>query len=304
MTTAPRSISDLAAFWTAKGGVNLGIVGNMKHCGGYHLGADRIFGACACRPDGACVKGQGANDYSVKLPRDRAGLTNAASALDLGRLDGKLKGLQDFSRWLVKQCQDKAPGTEQIREVIYSPDGERVQRYSGVDGEIHRGPGNGDLSHRTHTHISFYRDTEKQAKVLIFAPYFYPDPPPEPPDTGVEPVQSFKVPEERTVVKLPKGANLYDNSALAGNSATVTLDPGREFPLIGWFSDAIAIVAYEPVAGDPGPNSRAMFAKRSAIVDTRTERVITPDELRDARTSAYNEGRGDVIAAGQAVPRR
>jgi hypothetical protein len=308
LSTAPRSITELAAFWTAKGGVNLGIVGNMRHCGGYHLGADRIFGTCACRPDGDCVKGMGVNDYSLRLPRDRAGLTNAAAALDLGRLDGSLKQLYRFSVWLVAQCKARAPETDQIREVIYSPDGETVRRW---DNHLRRsflggnGTGQGDDSHRFHTHISFHRDTEKRSKVAIFAPYFSDvPPPPEPPDTGADIVQSFRVPEARTFVSLPKGAKLYDNSALAANAETVVLDPGREFVLVGWFSDAIGIVAYEPAGGDPGTRSVGMFAKRSQFTDTRVEVPRTAADVKAARVNGYNEGRGDVIAAGQGVPKK
>jgi hypothetical protein len=302
LSTAPRSITELAAFWTAKGGVNLGIVGNMRHCGGYHLGADRIFGTCACRPDGDCVKGMGVNDYSLRLPRDRAGLTNAASALDLGRLDGSLKQLYRFSVWLVAQCKARAPETDQIREVIYSPDGETVRRW---DNHLRRsflggnGTGQGDDSHKSHTHISFHRDTEKRSKVAIFAPYFYPLP-----DTGVEPVQSFPTPEERTLVRVARLGHLYDNSATAANDNTVTVDPSREFVLVGYYSDTIRIVGYEPPGGDTGARSKAMFVKKSDITETRVEKVYSQADLRDARNTSYNEGRGDVIAAGQGVPKK
>ena len=164
MTYAPKSIADLGAYWKAHGGVNLGIVGNTSHTVGYHLGRDRIY-------DGS-GPGIGDNDYSVKLPRDKAGLTNAASALDLGRLNGSLPELRRFSSWLVAQATADRTGYRDVREVIYSPDGLRVQRWSGEDGLIHTGPGNGDDSHLTHTHISFYRDSEGRAKVGLFAPYF------------------------------------------------------------------------------------------------------------------------------------
>lgn len=179
MTTTPPTLADLAAFWVSHGGTNLGIVGNQKHCSGYHLGRDRIYGTCACKPDGTCEPGQGAKDYSVVMARDKAGLTNAASAIDLGRLNGSLTQLYEFSKWLVAQSQAGAAGYRDVREIIYSPDGVKVQRYSGVDGGIHTGDGNGDGSHTTHTHISYFRDSEKRDKRLLFAPYFA-----ELPDTG------------------------------------------------------------------------------------------------------------------------
>jgi hypothetical protein len=59
----------------------LGVVGNDRHCSGYHLGRDRIFSRCACRPDGTCEPGQGDKDYSVSRSRDRIGLSSSASAI-------------------------------------------------------------------------------------------------------------------------------------------------------------------------------------------------------------------------------
>lgn len=165
MSYSPKTLTELGAYWTQRGGVNLGVVGDVNHVTGYHLGRDRIFG----------TQGKGAEDYSVQHPRDKAGLTNAASAIDLGKLGGTYAGLQAFSRWLVARCQTSAPGTRDIREVIYSPDGSRVQRWSGIDGNIHTGTGNGDSSHRTHTHISYFRDSEYAGKVGVFAPYWEDD---------------------------------------------------------------------------------------------------------------------------------
>jgi hypothetical protein len=158
MTYAPRSLQDLGAYWTGKGGVNLGIVGDTRHVTGYHLGRDRIYSDT----------GQGDADYSVKHPRDKAGLTNGAASIDLGKLDGTFAGLQEFSRWLVSTSE--AGGD--IREIIYSPDGDRVQRWSGIDGDIHTGTGNGDLSHRWHTHISYFRDSEARDKIEAFSGYW------------------------------------------------------------------------------------------------------------------------------------
>jgi hypothetical protein len=298
MTFAPRSISDLAAYWVSKGGVNLGIVGNQAHCSGYHLGRDRIYSNCACRRAGKCLPGLGASDYSVKIARDRKGLSDAASALDLGRLNGTLRGLREFSTWLVSRCMADAPGALMVREIIYSPDGKTVQRWSGEDNKIHTGPGNGDSSHLTHTHISFYRDTESDAKIGLFAPYFEAVTPPDS-STG-DTVQTFKVPEQRTFVTLPRNTKLYDNSALAANAGTVILDPGREFVLIGYFSSAVDIIAYEPPQPDPGPNSKAMFVKASDVGATRVEKPRTQAEV----DAAYNNGLDTAQAAVTKVPRR
>lgn len=162
MTYSPKTLTDLGRYWTGQGGVNLGVVGDVNHLTGYHLGRDRIYSST----------GQGDDDYSVRHPRDKAGLSGAASAIDLGKLEGSYHKLYAFSRWLVSQGQSGAPGTGDIREIIYSPDGQQVQRWSGIDNKIHTGPGNGDSSHRTHTHISYFRDSEQRDKVTTFAAYW------------------------------------------------------------------------------------------------------------------------------------
>ena len=158
-TFNPQNLTDLAEFWKANGGKNLGIAGDAKHMArgvSYHLGKDDLLDTA----------------YSIQSKRDRRGLTNAASAIDLGRLRTRLENLRAFSKWLVDQCMADSAARKDIREIIYSLDGTKVQRYSGIDNKIHRGPGNGDLSHRTHTHISYFRDSEMKEKILPFRPFF------------------------------------------------------------------------------------------------------------------------------------
>jgi hypothetical protein len=126
----------------------VGIVGDAAHRGGYHCGSDRVD----------------ADDYSVdESPRDAAGLTLDASALDVGqfslRVDGKAHDLRSFSVWCVAQCKAGAADTRDIREVIYSPDGRTVKRWDRL-GRRTSGP----TSHRTHTHFSFFRDSTKAGR--------------------------------------------------------------------------------------------------------------------------------------------
>jgi hypothetical protein len=157
MTFAPQTLLELAAYWKREGGVFLGIVGDTAHQDkgvSYHLGKDQLI-------PGA---------YSAQTFRDRRGLTNAASAIDLGKLDGSYVQLRAFSDWLARRCVKGDAGTLDVREVIYSPDGKRVLGFKdGIDFLI---PDYGDASHLTHTHISFYRDSEFRAKVPLFKPYF------------------------------------------------------------------------------------------------------------------------------------
>lgn len=241
MSYAPKTLTALAAFWKAQGGVPLGIVGNTSHCAGYHLGRDRIYSDCACRPGGVggvCQPGQYGNDYSVKLARDRAGLSDAASAIDLGKLNGTLSGLRKFSEWLVKQCQAKAPGTRDIREIIYwSTANDRVQRYSGEDGKIHWGPGNGDLSHRTHTHISFYRDSVARDKVSLFAPYFAPAIPDTSTDEAPMPALSTYIPGQVATIKAT--SNIRTEPKIASGNLIRSLATKETWVVTGWVKGGV-----------------------------------------------------------------
>ena len=123
----------------------VGIVGDANHRGGYHCGSDRVV----------------ANDYSVvESPRDRNGLTLDAAALDVGMFrvssGGRTHNLFTFSTWCVAQCVANAPDTRDIREIIYSPDGNVVRRWDRLGRRS-----TGDRSHLWHTHFSFFRDSIK-----------------------------------------------------------------------------------------------------------------------------------------------
>lgn len=306
MTFAPASLSDLAAYWRAQGGVPLGIVGNTAHTSGYHLGRDRIY-------DGA-GPGLGAADYSVQLPRDKAGLSDAASAIDLGRLGGTLAGLRRFSEWLVAACMADRVAYRDVREVIYSTvDGVYVKRYSAPDHAVYTSlrktadgiktvtPGNGDASHYTHTHISFYRDSAGRDKRPLFAPFF------AVPDTATagEPVKSFAVPEQRTLAKVRDLAWLYADSSLAASDRNVRLSPARELALVGTYAAGIRIVAYEPAAPDAGSTSVAMFIREADIEGYRVpadQSPYTADDLATAEKKGWNAARAAALAAVSGVP--
>ncbi|MFC5927650.1 hypothetical protein [Micromonospora vulcania] len=126
----------------------VGIVGDPAHRGGYHCGSDRVV----------------TNDYSVvESPRDTAGLTLDATALDVGGFDvrsaGRTHTLPSFSLWCVGQCAANAADTRDIREIIYSPDGTTVKRWDRLGKRT-----SGDDSHRWHTHFSFFRDATKAGR--------------------------------------------------------------------------------------------------------------------------------------------
>jgi len=165
VTFAPATLTALAHYWTSHGGVNLGIVGDGGHVDkgtSYHLGR------------GELVRGA----YSTVTARDRAGLSDAASAIDLGKLHGSLTDLRAFSRWLVSEARHNAPGTRDMREIIYSPDGRTVYRWDRQRGYASAPRvGEADATHLTHTHISFYRDAEERDHTTAFRPYFEKEPP-------------------------------------------------------------------------------------------------------------------------------
>lgn len=167
MTFAPPTLRTLGTYWTAHGGVNLGVVGDVAHQAkgtSYHLGKSQLD----------------AGAYSAVTRRDRAGLSDAASAIDLGRIDGSLGRLQSFSSWLVTQARANKPGTGDMREIIYSPDGRQVMRWDRERGytSLPRS-GEADDSHLTHTHISWYRDAEARDHTTAFRPYFVSITPPD-----------------------------------------------------------------------------------------------------------------------------
>ena len=208
MTFAPKSIKDVMDYWVAHGGVNSGIVGNLVHCNGYHLGKDRIFGACACKPSGKCVPGRRGDDYSVQTARDKAGLSNAASAMDLGRLEKSLPKLWKFSVWLVKQIRADAPGTRDIKEVIFSPDGKNVYGFNRERGlQVRPSSGITGTAPTGGTPTSASTVTAKtEARSRLFAPYF-----------EGEGVNSFDTPAVPSVAMVAKGAKLYETSNLTGH---------------------------------------------------------------------------------------
>jgi hypothetical protein len=158
-TYAPQALKDLMIYWKGKGGVNLGVVGDTAHAQrgvSYHLGKSQLL-------PGA---------YSIRTDRDKKGLTEAASAIDLGKLKDSFTELQKFSLWFANQCKAGKTGYNDVREVIWwDPVGQRVLGWSDLS-PVKFIPGYGDNSHKTHTHISFYRDSENRDKIAMFKPYF------------------------------------------------------------------------------------------------------------------------------------
>jgi hypothetical protein len=151
---APQTLLDARTYLRPRTGLpwaSLGIVGDTAHDGGYHCGEDRLI------PD----------DYSARTARDRAGLTDAASALDIGSFP-RLVLLTSFLTF-----EARAGRLGDVRELI-GPGGDgRAYRWDHLAGwsPVRRAAGD---SHETHLHISYYRDSERRSKLGPFQRFFEP----------------------------------------------------------------------------------------------------------------------------------
>lgn len=150
MTQAPADLLELRSRIQARTGltaVELGIVGDSAHAatGGYHEGRTDL--------ERAGVVG---SDYSTRLPRDRAGLTESASAIDIGArwAAGRSVWLR-FNAALVAALHANEPALAAVRAVNYTDANGatlRTDREHGWSTESN--------SDRDHTHVEWYRDTE------------------------------------------------------------------------------------------------------------------------------------------------
>jgi len=247
MTYAPPALIELGRYWVRHGGVNLGVVGDAAHQRkgtSYHLGRSVL-----------------ADDaYSRKTARDRAGLTDAASAIDLGKLNGNLGQLRTFSKWFVARCRTNAPGTQDVREFIYSPDGRTVLRWDRERG-VNSAPRTGEAnnSHLAHSHISFYRDSEKRSKVGLFRPYFEPAKPVTPPATPAkeEPVSTGNRLTDAIVTR----AGYLANELKAGDEAGVS---AQGVKIIEFAARAIGSVAPAVAEGPISATAARAIAENPA----------------------------------------
>jgi hypothetical protein len=149
MTYAPADLLAVRQYLLTSTGLSgdaVGIVGDPAHAatGGYHEGNDDLARV-----------GRLNTDYSKReSARDRAG-SNAASAIDIGDFRRGAVSLRSVTLGFVAACQRGDPRTGDVREVIYTPDGSTVRRFDRLGIRS-----TGDSSHLTHTHISFFRDSE------------------------------------------------------------------------------------------------------------------------------------------------
>jgi hypothetical protein len=170
MTYAPATLLDTRRYLVAQDKAaptlevtEVGIVGDTSHViegTGYHLGKDQLKFS--------------KNPYSARTARDKAGLAdpeiaNAACAIDI---DDDWDYMRQFFPWCVEECRASAPDTLDIRELIYSPDGTNVFRWDRENGVRSLPQPSTQYSHRTHGHISKYRDSTRRSLTPLFERYY------------------------------------------------------------------------------------------------------------------------------------
>jgi hypothetical protein len=298
MTFAPGTIIAAAKVMTDHGFANAGIVGNAAHVAvgtSYHLGKSQLISTA----------------YSIALARDKAGCTEAAAALDVSRGSRTLAELQAWSRWLVAQCQAKAPGTEDIREVIYSPDGVYVKRWDNYAHILYAGgtgTGQGDDSHLWHTHISWFRDTESKGKASLLLRYF-----PAVPDTSTEvpmPVLSRYIPGQVATIKAT--SNIRSAPSLtatklrtlaAPETWVVTgfvkggVDPtdGSDQWLIRWANGTWEYTANSNISAGPAPAPAPVDT--SPFTQADIDKAVAAAQAADAAAVAAVQAQADALKA-------
>lgn len=180
MSMAPQSLKEVKRYLvskTGKAGANFGIRGfvGKKRVWGYHLGKSDIFGP----------GGYGWRDYSVKRKRDRAGLTEASSAMDIRLNIPTLKDLVVYLR------AEAAAGRADLMEILGPDANGQAKRYAKPAWNKAL---RADDSHKWHVHVSFPRDTEFDDRVAMFEGFFgprdvvAPDVPDEPAEGETPPV--------------------------------------------------------------------------------------------------------------------
>lgn len=251
MSYAPANLKAARAFYIATlktGGYTIdplavGIVGDDSHANAgtsYHLGDDALKSTA----------------YSiVESSRDRNGLTDAAAAVDYGAFSltagGKSHNLRTFSAWLVAQCKAGTADTADIREVIYSLDGSTVKRWDRLSIRS-----TGDSSHTTHTHVSYFRDSENRSQTALLKRYF----------TEIGVLEDEDMPTAKEVVD-----ELFARKVVAGSTDFGTFG-GVMWTLMGRSgenrertqamlnNDAAALSAIQSIPGSGGVDPAAIVA--------------------------------------------
>jgi hypothetical protein len=233
MSYVPVTLDALGDLLREQGVPVLGILGDRNHTSGYHIGKDRIYDI---------PPGRGDDDYSVKTPRDRAGLSNAAAAIDIGRFGGRL---DDLGLFLV--AESKAGRAPDIREVTFEGfDGSIIRRWDAYYGRhttFHT-----SLSDLHHLHVGFHRDSEYRNKTDLFERFFLPD------TSTEEPMRNFILasgPAPITAIVTIKSPDGVTTPHSYLRLADGVLRPATG--LVGVPKPAVKVRLTEPITAGPQP---------------------------------------------------
>jgi hypothetical protein len=173
MTNEPQDLKTFRVAVQARTGIadprSLGIVGDAVHQrkGGYHEGKDVLEEIGRYHePPGQHI-GSATEDYSARLARDRFGLTNDASAFDLGAdwpKGGRAAWLR-YNNLLLHEMINNPERLPELRAINVSRDGKELKRFDQQDR--HAGLTNSKDSVDTHTHHEFYRDTAGRRQTTL-----------------------------------------------------------------------------------------------------------------------------------------
>lgn len=178
MSFAPDSLKALRRYLVEKTGKpteNFGIRGTVgaKRVQGYHLGKVDIYGP----------GGLGDADYSVRRPRDKRGLTDAASGFDMKL---PIAALKELRAYLVSAA--RAGRAPDLVEIIGPGSDGRAYDWRKPDW-VRVGPRAKGDSHEWHIHLSYHRDSEFRDKVALFEPYYGPRTVVDEPEPEPEPIE-------------------------------------------------------------------------------------------------------------------
>lgn len=172
MTNAPADLlgqrSTMAGITGLTNPADLGIVGDGRHkkTGGYHEGEDVLIANGMYHPPAGSHVGSLNEDYSVRIARDRNGLTLDASAMDYAD-NWPNGGRAAWLRWnnaLAAALKANVPALAAVRAINYTPDGTTKKRIDRQNGWKDQATSD---SVTIHTHVEFYRDTEGKRQAAL-----------------------------------------------------------------------------------------------------------------------------------------
>lgn len=169
MTNAPADLLSLRSGVRAVTGMSAddtGIVGDDHHDCGYHIGRLALIARGCYHPERGA--GDSREDYSVRLQRDREGVTEDSSAFDLGSAwassaGGRAAWLR-FNQALVGELTAGNAALSAIRAVNISTDGTTRHRYDRQNGFAVQSTND---TVTVHTHFEFYRNTLNRRATTI-----------------------------------------------------------------------------------------------------------------------------------------